>query len=151
MESETDDNTEHTGGRENKGPANETSGAEEEAEHRVKDEHTGKEIFPLVKPFFGVGQEVGDKGERGGHNEDGDETLAETNGDEADGDRDEGAEQGENEHPKNGAETAGGGDANAGDTDAADDATGDFNPGDLAGVNAGAGENVVLDGLKEAD
>ena len=151
LESETDDDAEHAGGGEDERPANETGGTEEEAEHRVKDEHTGKEIFPLVKPFFGVGQEVGDKGERGGHNEDGDETLAETNGDETDGDRDEGAEQGENEHPKNGAETAGGGDANAGDTDAADDATGDFNPGDLAGVNAGAGENVVLDGLKEAD
>ena len=151
MDGETDNDAKHAGGGEEDGPADEAGGAEEEAEHGVEDEHAAEETLPLGEPFFGVGEEVGDEGERRDHDEDGDETLAETDGDETDGNRDESAEKGENEHPENGTEAASGADGETTDADAGDDAGGDVGPRDLVEVDGGAGEDFGLDGFEEVD
>lgn len=45
-------------------PAGELGSAEKEAKHGVENKHLEEELLPFLEPFFGVGEEVGDEGER---------------------------------------------------------------------------------------
>ena len=99
-------------------PTGELRGAEEEAEHRVENKHLEEELLPFLEPFFGVGEEVGDKGERRDHNEEGDEGLASGDGQEARDDGDDCTEENWKEHPEECGATAGRTDGDTSDADA---------------------------------
>ena len=43
------------------GPASKFGGAIEEAKHWIEEKHLGKEGFPFLKPFFGIGEKIGNK------------------------------------------------------------------------------------------
>lgn len=102
-------------------PTGELRGAEEEAKHRVENKHLEEELLPFLEPFFGVREEVGDKGERRDHNEEGDEGLASGDGKEAGDDGDNCTEEDWKEHPEERGATAGRTDGDTSDADAGND------------------------------
>lgn len=93
LNSEAEKNTEEAAfSRVDDGEAGKFGSIKEEAEHGVEEDHLGKGVFPAVEPTFGIGEEVTNKGERGNHDKDEDDTLAKTDGDDANTERNNTAE-----------------------------------------------------------
>ena len=115
-----------------------------------------KGIFPYFEVLFGIGEEIGDEGERGDHDEEGDDGLAEGDGEDTDAERDDGAEYyGDNKEDEV-TETTGEGDSAGGDTGScyggaggADDATDAVRPRKLDGVAALEGEGDRIEEIVE--
>lgn len=76
-ETEKDEDWVFVGSRDNS-PTGKFRGAVKEAEHGVKEEHLSEESFPLLEPFFGIGEEIKDEGKWRNHDKDEDDTLAKT-------------------------------------------------------------------------
>lgn len=131
-------------------PAGELRSAKEEAEHGVENKHLEEELLPFLEPFFGVGEEVGDEGERRNHNEEGDEGLASGDGQEARDDGNNCTEEDWKEHPEERGATAGRADDDTSDADAGNDRGDDFaerDVGDFASL--AIGDDRLLNAGKE--
>ena len=63
LNSNTNNDTEWSGGRCNEDHTGELSDTKEHTEHRIEEEHLGKIIFPFLKMFFGIRKNVEDEGD----------------------------------------------------------------------------------------
>lgn len=150
MDGDAEDEAEAVFCRVNEGPASELGSAEEEAEHRIEDKHLEEEGFPFGKPFFGVGEEVGDEGERRNHDEKGDKSLAGGDSQETGDDGNDGADEDWDEHPEESSATAGRANGDASNADTGNDGSDDFADGEVGDfVDFAVCDDVFLDAGEE--